>query len=136
MALIHVDVVGQQGSNVDLHLADLMAKIGALVVEQTTARFSSKTDPDGAGWPGWAPSTERSGDLGSLMVRSGALMGSITAEKDDASAVVAYGLFYGDFHQSGTSKMPARPFLGLGAEDIEAIDELVEAHLSAILGEG
>jgi phage gpG-like protein len=38
---------------------------------------------------------------------------------------------YAHFHASGTSKMPARPFLGIGIATQRALSELVKRYMSA-----
>lgn len=95
----------------------LLALVGGIVQRQTTTRIrSEKTAPSGDPWASYAASTlarKKKGD--GLLVVSGRLMGSISASVAGDTAIIGTNVFYGAFHQEGTPKMPARPFLGLSA---------------------
>lgn len=46
------------------------------------------------------------------LILSGALLGGVTIRRD-GNRILAETLDYGLYHQTGTSKMPARPYLGI-----------------------
>lgn len=85
-------------------------------------RFYTETDPEGDPWAAWAESyvdfAESFPNAGIL--RQTELMFE-AAQAQEAFVVTANTLFYdtsglppyAEFHESGTHKMPARPFIGL-----------------------
>ncbi len=102
--------------------ADLMEILGTLVEGQTKRRIASeKTSPDGNAWP---PLKARSG---SILVDTGRLLGSISHTSTSNEAIVGTNVFYGPFHQYGTRKMPARPFMGVSAPNMDEIRRAVDA---------
>lgn len=108
---------------------DLMAEIGATAERQVAERFAGSHGPDGAAWA----ATKRGGQI---LVDTGALRGSIASSVGDDSVEIGAGAFYGLFHQEGTSKMVARPFLGFGDADWREIEEIVERALQNLVGGG
>jgi phage virion morphogenesis protein len=112
-----------------LAIDSMLAELGATAKRQTMERFSSGTDPGGAAW---AP-TKRGGQI---LVDTGNLMGSIDFTVGGDQVAIGTNVFYGAFHQHGTSKMVARPFLGFGADDMAEITEIAQRHLAAALGGG
>ena len=112
-----------------LALDDMLQELGATAQRQTMERFSSGTAPGGAAW---AP-TKRGGQI---LVDTGNLMGSIDFTVTGDAVAIGINVFYGAFHQHGTSKMVARPFLGFGADDMAEITEVAQRHLAQIFGGG
>ncbi len=114
----------------------LLALVAGLVQRQTIYRIrAEKTSPDGAPWAKWAASTARRKKRGDgILVGNGVLVGSISASVAGDTAVIGTNVFYGAFHQEGTSKMPARPFLGLSAanesEMLGAAQTFIAARLA------
>lgn len=109
----------------------LAAIIAELVRGQARDRIAvTKTAPDGSAWAPWARNYPKSG---SLLVRSGALGSSISGQAVGLEAHVVAPVFYASLHQDGTTKMPARPFLGLSAADEQQIVESIEAFLEDVL---
>ena len=113
----------------------LLAIVGGLVQRQTVTRIrSEKTAPSGAAWAGWAKSTARRKRKGDgLMVETGRLMGSISASVAGDTAVIGTNVFYGAFHQEGTPKMLARPFLGLSKANEDEVTGAAERFIAARL---
>lgn len=131
----------------------LMDDIGAQLVKSTKARFQTNAGPDGGPWP----QSLRARMLGGpTLVQRGRLRDSVTHEASDSSVAVGTNAIYAAIHQLGgkitakTAKglhfrlpgglgartvqsvtIPARPFLGVSAEDEGVIRTLVGKWLGA-----
>jgi phage virion morphogenesis protein len=100
------------------------------VVGQTKVRIEEeKRSPDGAAWAPWsaAHAATRHGNQ-SLLLAGGEdyLLESIAAETSDDAVRVGSGPVYGAVHQFGSrdGSTPARPWLGLSAENRAEIEQL------------
>lgn len=112
---------------------DTGAAIGNILVSSAKNRINeTKTDPKGAKWKdiseryqAWLdkhPSVEIS--KGSLLQRSGNMYDSVgySLLQWGAGIIKMYSAAeYSAYHQEGTRKMPARPFLGLSDDDLQEI---------------
>jgi phage virion morphogenesis protein len=124
----------------DRLLADrpaLMEAIGAEGETQTRRRLrTEKTAPDGTAWPDWSPgyaATRHGGH--SLLMGKGHLEDSITSDAGADGVTWGSNLVQAAVHQAGADfstikghrrvKIPARPYLGLSAEN--------EADMQAVL---
>ena len=129
---------------------ELLDGLGRLVQEQTRRRISSeKTSPDGAAWP-----ANRQGT--SILVQSGALMGSIDYAVGGDGVQIGTGLVYAGIHQHGgtiTPKsaralvfmagnalvftqsvtIPQRQFLGVSPDNEEELREATEEWVEGLL---
>jgi len=136
-------------------LHHILDAIGALIETQTKERFmTTKTAPDGVPWQAWSDSyaeqQERSGNKNrSLLIHGG--MGSQhlyranthIVHDGDMSVEVGNNVRYGAVHQHGadfsivstgrTVSIPARPYLGISAEDGREIDDLVGKLMESLL---
>ena len=104
--------------------------MGEKAVRDTQRRItSSKTSPDGQPWQPWSMATQRqyaqSGRGGSLLYRTGALNNSIQYRLSEHTLTVYSNVGYAKYHQFGTSKMPARPFMGWVSEDINTLKQIL-----------
>lgn len=90
------------------HLDQMWRIVERRELEMTKDRFSSKTTPDGAAWKGNAPLTLMLAKGGSLMNRSGALKGSITAEGSGLRSVIEPHMIYAAIHQFGGTITPKK----------------------------
>lgn len=118
--------------------------IGLSLVTSTQRRFEQERGPDGSPWP---PSIRAQLEGGRTLFETGRLSNSITHEATDQGVAVGTNVLYGAIHQFGGTirpvagnalkfriggkfvtvasvTIPARPFLGIDAED--------EAELPAI----
>ena len=89
-----------------------------------------------SGRPAWSPlrpaTVKRKMQLGyslKALIRTGRLKSSIAGEVTRNSLRIGTAVFYGKFHQLGTKKMAARPFLFFQRQDIADITALVMRHL-------
>lgn len=101
----------------------LLTQIGGDLEAQTRERLSStKTAPDGERWKPWSTAyAARAKPNAKLLERTGTLIDSIAFEVGDDAVTVGSNMVYAATHQFGRGNIPARPFLGVSAEDIEDI---------------
>lgn len=134
----------------DAPKGELMEGIARLVQEQTRHRIETeKTTPEGAAWKAnWKGS--------SILYESGALSRSIDYRASEDSAEVGSGLIYARIHQEGgviraksakalvfqmgnhlvqvqNVTMPARPYLGLSADNQREIIETTEDWMERLV---
>lgn len=134
-----------------LALADFtpaMDEISELMARQVGQRFNSGEAPDGTPWK---PSQRALEDGGKTLIDTRPLLNSITRDHDSFSAVVGTNIHYAAIHQAGGTirprpdggkkalntpfgprasvTMPARPFLGFGADDARDINDIIANHL-------
>jgi phage virion morphogenesis protein len=116
----------------------LMDEVGRILVKAIQARITTtKVGPDGSAWAPWSPATlaarSRRGNVSrGLLYNSGNLERSIGYDNHDNRVVVgadANKAPYAAYLQEGTSRMPARPFVGISAADQSAIRSAVSKYL-------
>ena len=111
---------------------EVMEIMGKKAVTDTQTRIrSTKTSPDGQPWAPWSMATIRAnaGRGGSLLFRTGALHNSIKYRLSEHTLTVYSNTGYSSYLQNGTSKMPARPFLGWTENDINTIKRLLKERI-------
>jgi phage gpG-like protein len=108
------------------HFQKLLTLIGLTIEEQTVRHFQEQAGPEGS----WPP-TKRGG---AALVRTGTLRGSISSAVFPDEVHVGTNIFYGKYHQYGTTKVPARAFLGLTPADRDELQGIIENHIEDILG--
>ena len=95
-------------------LSEVMAGIGMELESRVSARFESRTDPNGDAWEPWAPSTKaRYPEDGNkrLLDRYGDMLASLTHSSDATSATVGFGDPTAAYHEWSTEHMPRRGML-------------------------
>lgn len=113
----------------------LLNEIGKYLVNSTRERISlTKTAPDGSIWKQWSPATalarKKDGTAsGGLLYRTGALANSISYKVSNDEVEITASAKYASFLQLGTSRMPARPFLGISLDDSNAIGEIIKRQI-------
>lgn len=139
------------------NLAPLMKGVAGWLESSTRLRFQTNLGPSGAPWK---PSMRARLTGGRTLVEHGILRDSITSDSGDDFAAVGTNDPRGPIHQFGgvikpvTAKalrfalpgggfrtvrsvtMPARPFLGLSAVDIEEIEGMAAGYLAGPAMEG
>ena len=138
----------------------VMAAIGTGLVESTHTRFETETDPDGVAWaplnPDYAAIKKGAGILRESAMRGG-LQGSITRRATRDTVEVGTNKIYAGVHQNGATivpvnaphlrfrmasglvqadsvTIPARPFVGISADDVRMMEETVVDALDRALG--
>lgn len=127
-----VDVAGMKTKEKGKRIRDYRQPLRAaegIVLRETQANFNAERSPEGSGWAALSPVTiERKGHARKLW-ETGALYSSITASNDGKSVTISSSDFKAAFHQYGTSKMPARPFLGISYKMKNEIAGAVRAYI-------
>lgn len=132
-------------------LSPLMAGIADYGRAATLERFEDERGPDGAGWK---PSHRAMADGGKTLHASGDLKNRIGAYSGKDFAEWGSPLFYAVIHQEGATiraksasflhffipgigfrrpaevVIPARPFLGINAEDDDEIDAIIRGYIA------
>lgn len=122
--------------------AQMYEEIGASLHTSTQHRFEEKVGPDGERWARHSEATlamyAREGRKPNMLQRSRRLYGSLNYQVFGGGLGVLVGVAseYGRIHQLGGMagrnrqvRIPARPYLGLSAEDLSEIEAIVTEHL-------
>lgn len=118
----------------DFDKAPVLEAIGDEVKRQTLHRLEfSKRDPQGRKWKAWSPSYRRKNPRGGLLEGSGQLERSIEAAV--FGNFVDVGSTIDRTHQGGRGQIPARPYLGIGPDNEDDIEGVVEDSLRGVLQE-
>jgi phage virion morphogenesis protein len=112
----------------------LLTVLGNLVRSQTLRHFEREAGPAGK-WAGLRSATVRQkrGGQGQILSDTGRLRGSISAVIGGGDVEIGTNVFYGKFHQRGTRKMVARPFLGLTDDDRDEVERTVNRFMATII---
>ena len=120
-------------------LSPLMAQIAAHLEAVAQRAFENESDPNTGGkWAALSPRylarRQRMGRWpGKILQLTGEMAASLVSESDADSALVAIGTSYAKYHQFGTSRMPARPFLGLDEQGEQDIRQATLDYLRAAI---
>ena len=139
-------------------LAPLMDAIAGAGEEATIARIDAGGPaPDGSDWPARHP---RNPNPHPLLNLEGGLVDSLESEAGAETAVWGSSLVYARIHQLGGTivpreapalrfmvpgqglihasqvTIPARPYLGYGADERRGVEDVIEAWLEQELGDG
>ena len=137
-----VDVGRVLGRLSQLDLVELQDVAGGLLVSSAQRRIQEeKTSPEGVAWPAWSPAyaATRIPGVHSLLVgghrpagegvrsEGGHLQGSIEHHFAGDVVLIGSNLPYAAVHQFGSDdggNIPARPYLGISADDRAAIEAM------------
>lgn len=114
----------------------LLDLLGSELESQTRRRLTEeKTAPDGSEWDEWSESyAARRPAKGGLLELEGNLVDSITYQVGHDAVTVGSNLIYAARQQDGDegdSGIPARPYLGVSADNLEDLGELVVKFLAS-----
>lgn len=115
-------------------LDDLLATLGGELESQAKRRLSDekKTGPDGVKWDDWSELYAKTRHEGhSLLQGEGHLHDSLQFAVRAAEVELGSNLIYAATHQFGRPDdgIPARPYLGITADDRRDLEELVALWL-------
>lgn len=116
-------------------LGEPLRAIGGIIESSTRRRIAeTKTAPDGSRWAALAATTSAAKKgRGGILVDHGNLLASITYEASARSVIAGSVMAYSVYLQEGTESMPARPFLGLSAQEYGDIDDLMADWLEGLV---
>ncbi|AAP95126.1 virion morphogenesis protein [[Haemophilus] ducreyi] len=107
----------------------LTRKMASVLQEDAEDAFAMERTPDGVKWRDLSPKYKKQrynkGYTGNILQRHGDLAGSLNIAYGDNFAAVGVAEHYGEYHQLGTKKMSARPFLGISEDGVEEIKEIL-----------
>ncbi|HHW7449319.1 TPA: phage virion morphogenesis protein, partial [Pasteurella multocida] len=117
----------------------LTRKIAGVLQQEAETAFDNERSPLGEKWTDLTQNYKKRryerGYDGSMLQVSGDLINSLNIDYGDSFAVVGVSEHYGQYHQKGTSKMAARPFLGLGDDGVEEIQHILNNAIRKALSD-
>lgn len=123
------------------NLRPALLQIGEELLSSSQQRFVDERGPDGRAWTALSPAYRTSrGKLSSrhpdgILKRSGQMAENLFYDASASALTVGSPEVYAAIHQfggpigRGRGRMPARPFLGLSATDLQTISAIAEDHL-------
>lgn len=115
---------------------EITRKVANVLLQEAEAAFDNEKSPEGESWAKLNQDYKKrrydKGYTGNILQVTGDLVKSLNIDYGDNFAVIGAGEPYGQYHQLGTSKMPARPFLGLSNDGIEEIKAILNRELSKV----
>ena len=125
---------GKLQSWTSLHYRDLLQGLASLVESQTRERLADEhTSPGGMPWPKWSfryAKTRHSHHK--LLQNTGHLIESIHARIEGNTAVIGTNVRYAQSQQEGNRQqhIPARKFLGVGTENQQDLQTMVDTWVA------
>jgi phage virion morphogenesis protein len=125
--------------------ASMFRVLGFAVAEQARDRFDSKRTPDGEAWKPYAESTLKSkkarGVEPNLLQERGRLRKSFKNFPHRGRGEVGSPSLIAKWQQRGTKRrgkqhIPARPFLGIGREDLPELDDRLQEYVDIYFEKG
>ncbi|RRN04676.1 phage virion morphogenesis protein [Bibersteinia trehalosi] len=115
---------------------EITRKVANVLLQEAEVAFDNEKSPQGESWAKLNQDYKKrrydKGYTGNILQVTGDLVKSLIIDYGDNFAVIGAGEPYGQYHQLGTSKMPARPFLGLSHDGVEEIKAILNRELSKI----
>lgn len=134
----------------------VMAAIGTELVASTHMRFVTQTDPEGNAWQALNTAYAATKRNTRILTESGRLRDSINAQAGQDEVRVGTNVIYARVHQEGATivpkdasalvffiggdlvkaksvTLPARPYLGISAEDETSVAEIVFSFVERYL---
>lgn len=115
---------------------EITRKVANVLLQEAEAAFDNEKSPEGESWAKLNQDYKKrrydKGYTGNILQVTGDLVKSLNIDYGDNFAVIGAGEPYGQYHQLGTSKMPARPFLGLSHDGVEEIKAILNRELSKV----
>lgn len=113
-----------------------MREAGFYMKRETQLNFVRQSDPEGKPWAALKAGTLRRKKTSAILRETGTLAAGIQMRSTTHQATVTStaGSQYGIFHQKGTSKMVARPYIGIGDRHVPKIKTIIETHIQRALG--
>lgn len=119
------------------NLEPLMDEIGGIMVASTQDNFENSRGPDGTAW---IPSKRARDEGGKTLIDFGILFSTVTHNATNDSVEWGSGMVYAGIHnfggnagRSGSTKLPARPYLGISVSDEQEIEAAATDYLGGLL---
>lgn len=124
-------------------MAEGLANIGGLIQSQTERRIEEdRASPEGEAWVPWSETYAASRHKGNrLLQASGAFRDSIAWDLTGDELRVGSNMVFAALHQfggtddmaPGPAAVPARPYLGLSAADIQEIEDAMGDWIASVM---
>lgn len=113
-------------------LTPFFRDVGETLLNATRERFRRQTAPDGTPWAALSPAyaARKKRNKNKILTLWGHLRGTLVKQADKDSLRIGTPLVYGATHQFGRGAIPARPFLGLSADDRQALLDALNDYLA------
>lgn len=115
---------------------EITRKVANVLLQEAEAAFDNEKSPEGESWAKLNQDYKKrrydKGYTGNILQVTGDLVKSLNIDYGENFAVIGAAEPYGQYHQMGTSKMPARPFLGLSHDGVEEIKAILNRELSKV----
>jgi phage virion morphogenesis protein len=137
-------LLGKLGSDLArLDLTKPLNTVAFYLASQAKQSFDKGQSPDGQPWaPLKNPSARRGGPSSKPLRDTGVLMASLAGRGAGnvtkvRSTALDWGtsVAYASYHQQGTGRIPARPFLGIGPKQEDGIVRILVEHIEKMLKE-
>lgn len=107
-----------------------------ILAENEAAAFESSGGTIGEAWQALSPTTVAQKGNDRVLVMTGRLRDALSDPANvhveaTGAALNASSVPYAHFHITGTSKMPARPFMGISPATQRALSELMSRYMAA-----
>lgn len=116
---------------------EITRKVANVLLQEAEAAFNNEKSPEGESWAKLNQDYKKrrydKGYTGNILQVTGDLVKSLNIDYGDSFAVIGAAEPYEQYHQMGTNKMPARPFLGLGDDGVAEIKAILHRELSKIM---
>ncbi|NJR38538.1 MAG: phage virion morphogenesis protein [Leptolyngbyaceae cyanobacterium CSU_1_4] len=115
------------------NLRPAMKQIGEYMVFETDENFRGEHDPEGNPWkkldPDYLKWKQRTGKITKILQLRGRLRKSIVYRAESDRVSIGTNVIYGNIHQWGgkarSANLPARPFLGVTAENEREMGQII-----------
>jgi phage gpG-like protein len=126
----------------DTDYTETLADFQQVIAGVEMAAFGGSHEPGGAPWAELAPSTVKRKGHGKILYESGDLMASLIevggpgniSEVSDHGSIYGTSVLYAIFHDQGTSRMPARPPVGINQEAVDKLADMVAERTIQAIG--
>lgn len=102
-----------------------LEEIASFYRDDIKNNFEQERSPDGTPWAQLAPATVKQKRTSYILRETLALFNSVRVVVQSLEVRVLVDAFYAVFHQEGTSKMAARPFVGVSDRHFDKIEKIV-----------
>ena len=112
---------------------DITRKVAGVLRQEAEKAFDQEKTPEGESWEAlnedYKERRHAAGHTGKMLQVTGDLVTSLNIDYGDSFAVIGASEPYGQYHQMGTEKMPARPFIGLGETGEKEIKQIIAKRM-------
>jgi hypothetical protein len=102
--------------------------------ELLTEQWNTESDPYGEPWEPLAESTKKAKGHDTILIDTGELAAGTMAVPRAGAGIDLVSLDYGQYHQTGTTRMPRRPIFPDGQSLPESWQEAIQDEVSAAFG--